>query len=73
MTPRTEELRREVLALPAEGRAELMASLEVVEEASDEIDAAWATVARRRALDDESDDIPWEEVQADAYAHLRAR
>ena len=70
MTPRTEELRRELLELPAEERAELMASLEVVDEASDEVDAAWAAIAQRRALDDESDDIPWEEVQAEVYAHL---
>ena len=53
MTGRTQELLREVLALPAEDRAEvaaaLLASLDAADVTTAEIEAAWAAEMERRA------------------------
>jgi hypothetical protein len=54
MTERTQELLREVLALPAEDRAEIaaavLASLDSAEVTTAEIEAAWAAEIEKRAI-----------------------
>ncbi len=71
MTPRTEELLRDALALPAEERADvaagLLASLEEPTSADESaVEAAWAREIERRAhrvLSDESVGDRWEDVR----------
>lgn len=80
MTQRTQELLREVLALPAEDRAdvaaELLASLDDAEVKTADIEAAWAAEIEKRArrvLAGESQGIPWEDVRRRAEAELHKR
>jgi putative addiction module component (TIGR02574 family) len=80
MTQRTQDLLREALALPADERAdvaaELLASLDEGDVATEEIEAAWAVEIERRArrvLSGESAGIPSEDVRRRAEAELRKR
>ncbi len=80
MTQRTQELLREALALPADERADvaaqLLASLDDEDIATEEIEAAWALEIEKRArrvLSGESDGIPREDVRRLAEAELRKR
>lgn len=80
MTQRTQELLREVLALPAEDRAdvaaELLASLEDGDVKTADIEAAWAAEIEKRArrvLAGESQGIPWKDVRRRAEAELHER
>lgn len=81
MSPRAQELLREVLALPLEERADvaaqLLASLDdaAVEDPA-EVEAAWAAEIERRArrvLAGESARTPWDDVRRRAEADLRRR
>ena len=70
MSTRSQELLREVLALPPNERAdvaaELLASLEERTDNLDEVQAAWAVEIERRArrvLEGESAGEPWEVVR----------
>jgi putative addiction module component (TIGR02574 family) len=80
MTPRAQDLLREALALPVDERtdvaAELLASLDEDDVATEDIEAAWAVEIERRArrvLSGESEGIPSEDVRRRAEAELRKR
>ena len=80
MTQRTQDLLREALALPVDERAdvaaELLASLNEDDVATEDIEAAWAVEIERRArrvLSGESEGIPSEDVRRRAAADLRKR
>ena len=81
MSPRAQELLREVLALPVKERADvaaqLLASLDDAA-ATDpaEVEAAWAEEIERRArrvMAGETAGIPWDDVRRRAEAELRQR
>lgn len=70
MTQRTQDLLREALALPVDERADvaaqLLASLDDEDIATEDIEAAWATEIEKRArrvLSGQSEGIPWEDVR----------
>jgi putative addiction module component (TIGR02574 family) len=79
MSPRTQELLREVLALPVKERADvaaqLLASLDDAEAIDPaEVEAAWAEEIERRArrvMAGETSGIPWEDVRRHAESELR--
>lgn len=78
MTQRTQELLREALALPVDERADvaaqLLASLDDTDVATEDIEAAWAVEIEKRArrvLAGQSEGIPWEDVRRRAEAELR--
>lgn len=78
MTQRTQELLREALALPVDERADvaaqLLASLDDEDVATEDIEAAWAAeieTRARRVLSGQSEGIPWEDVRRRAEAELR--
>lgn len=81
MSARTQELLREVLALPVNERAnvaaQVLASLDdAAMEDPAEIEAAWATEIERwarRVLSGESAGIPWGDVRRRGEAELRRR
>jgi len=80
MTQRTQELLREALALPVDERADvaaqLLASLDDEDVATEDIEAAWAVeieTRARRVLSGQSEGIPWEDVRRRAEAELRKR
>ncbi|MBI3493582.1 MAG: addiction module protein [Acidobacteria bacterium] len=80
MTQRTQELLREALALPVDERADvaaqLLASLDDEDVATEDIEAAWAVEIEKRArrvLSGQSEGIPWEDVRRRAEAELRKR
>ena len=80
MTQRTQELLREALALPVDERADvaaqLLASLDDEDVATEDLEAAWAAEIERRArrvLAGQSEGIPWEGVRRRAEAELRKR
>ena len=80
MTQRTQDLLREALALPVDERADvaaqLLASLEEEDIATEDIEAAWAVeieTRARRVLSGQSDGIPWEDVRRRAEAELPKR
>jgi putative addiction module component (TIGR02574 family) len=80
MTQRTQELLREALALPADERADvaaqLLASLDAEDVATEDIEAAWAIEIEKRArrvLSGQSEGVPWEDVRRRAEAELRKR
>jgi len=80
MTQRTQDLLREALALPVDERADvaaqLLASLDDEDVATEDIEAAWAVEIEKRArrvLSGESDGIPREDVRRRAEAELRKR
>jgi putative addiction module component (TIGR02574 family) len=80
MTQRTQDLLREALALPVDERADvaaqLLASLDDEDVATEDIEAAWAVEIERRArrvLSGQSEGIPWEDVRQRAEAELRKR
>ena len=80
MVQRTQELIREALALPVDERADvaaqLLASLDKEDVATEDIQAAWAEEIEKRArrvLSGQSEGIPWEEVRRRAEAELRRR
>ena len=80
MTQRTQELLREALALPVDERADvaaqLLASLDDEDVATEDIEAAWAVEIEKRArrvLSGQSAGIPWEDVRRRAEAELRKR
>jgi putative addiction module component (TIGR02574 family) len=78
MTQRAQELLREALALPVDERADvaaqLLASLDNGEVATEDIEAAWGVEIERRArrvLAGQSEGIPAEDVRKRAEAELR--
>jgi putative addiction module component (TIGR02574 family) len=79
MSSRTQELLREVLTLPLDGRAEvaaeILASLDDAEaERQADVEAAWAAEIERRArrvMAGDTKGIPWEEVRRPAEVELR--
>jgi putative addiction module component (TIGR02574 family) len=80
MTQRTQDLLREALALPMDERADvaaqLLASLDDEDVATEDIEAAWAGEIEKRArrvLSGQSEGIPWEDVRRRAEAELRKR
>jgi putative addiction module component (TIGR02574 family) len=80
MTQRTQELLREALALPVDERADvaaqLLASLDDEDVATEDIEAAWAAEIEKRArrvLSGQSEGIPSEDVRRRAEADLRKR
>ena len=80
MTQRTQELLREALALPVDERADvaaqLLASLDDEDVATEDIEAAWAAEIEKRArrvLAGQSEGIPWEDVRRRAEADVRKR
>ena len=80
MTQRTQELLREALALPVDERADvaaqLLASLDDEDVATEDIEATWAAEIEKRArrvLSGQSEGIPWEDVRRRAEADLRKR
>lgn len=80
MTQRTQDLLREALALPVDERADvaaqLLASLDDEDVATEDIEAAWAAeieMRARRVLSGQSEGIPWEDVRRRAEAELRKR
>jgi putative addiction module component (TIGR02574 family) len=81
MSPRSQELLREALALPLDERADvaaqLLASLDdaAVDDPS-EVEAAWAAEIERRArrvMAGESAGVPWQDVRRRAEEELRRR
>lgn len=80
MTQRTQDLLREALALPVDERADvaaqLLASLDDEDVATEDIEAAWAAEIEKRArrvLSGQSEGIPWGDVRRRAEAELRKR
>ena len=80
MTQRTQDLLREALALPVDERAEvaaqLLASLDEDDVATEDVEAAWAVEIEKRArrvLSGQSEGIPWEDVRRRAEAELPKR
>ena len=80
MTQRTQDLLREALALPVDERADvaaqLLASLDEEDVATEDIEADWAVEIEKRArrvLSGQSDGIPWEDVRRRAEAELPKR
>ena len=80
MTERTQELLREALALPVDERADvaaqLLASLDGEDVATEDIEAVWAVEIEKRArrvLSGQSEGIPWEDVRRRGEAELRKR
>ena len=80
MTQRTQDLLREALALPVDERAnvaaQLLASLDDEDVATEDIEAAWAAELERRArrvLSGQSEGTPREDVRRRAEAELRKR
>ena len=80
MSTRTQELLREALALPVDERADvaaqLLASLDDEDVATEDIEAAWAVEIEKRArrvLSGQSEGIPWEDVRRRAEAELRKK
>jgi putative addiction module component (TIGR02574 family) len=81
MTSRAQDVLREALALPLDERAdvaaELLASLDdAVAERPADVEAAWAAEIERRArraLEDESSGVAWDDVRRRAEAELRKR
>ena len=80
MTQRTQDLLREALALPVDERADvaaqLLASLDDEDVATEDIEAAWAVEIEKRArrvLSGQSEGIPWEDVRRRAEAELHKR
>ncbi|MEQ1868558.1 MAG: addiction module protein [Vicinamibacterales bacterium] len=81
MSPRSQELLREALALPVHERADVAAQLlaSLDDAAADdpgEVEAAWAAEIGRRArrvLAGESAGVPWQEVRRRAEEELRRR
>jgi putative addiction module component (TIGR02574 family) len=80
MTQRTQDLLREALSLPVDERADvaaqLLASLDDEDVATEDIEAAWAVEIEKRArrvLSGQSEGIPWEDVRRRADAELRKR
>jgi putative addiction module component (TIGR02574 family) len=80
MTQRAQDLLREALALPLDERADvaaqLLASLDDEDVATDDIEAAWAVEIEKRArrvVSGQSEGIPWEDVRRRAEAELRKR
>ncbi len=79
MSPRAQELFREVMALSVKERADLAAELlasldEAAAEDPAEVEAAWAEEIERRArrvVSGESVGLPWDEVRRRAKAALR--
>ena len=78
MTQRAQDLLREALALPVDERADvaaqLLASLDDEDIATEDIEAAWAVEIERRArrvLTGQSEGVPWEDVRRRAEAELR--
>ena len=79
MTQRTQELLREALALPVDERADvaaqLLASLNDEDVATEDIEAAWAAEIEKRArrvLSGQSEGIPWEDVRRRAEVSTSA-
>jgi putative addiction module component (TIGR02574 family) len=80
MTQRAQDLLREALALPVDERADvaaqLLASLDDEDVATDDIEAAWAVEIEKRArrvVSGQSEGLPWEDVRRRAEAELRKR
>ncbi len=81
MSPRAQELLREVLALPLEERADVAAQLlasldDAAAEDPAEVEAAWAAEIERRArrvLAGETAGTPWNDVRRRAEADLRRK
>jgi putative addiction module component (TIGR02574 family) len=80
MTQRAQDLLREALALPVDERADvaaqLLASLDDEDVATDEIEAAWAVEIEKRArrvVSGQSEGIPREDVRRRAEAEFRTR
>lgn len=80
MSQRTQEILQEALALPVDERADvaaqLLASLDDEDVATEDIEAAWAIEIEKRArrvLSGQSEGIPWEDVRRRAEAELRKR
>jgi putative addiction module component (TIGR02574 family) len=80
MSQRTQEILQEALALPVDERADvaaqLLASLDDENVATEDIEAAWAIEIEKRArrvLSGQSEGIPWEDVRRRAEAELRKR
>ncbi len=80
MTQRAQALLIEALALPLDERAdvaaELLASLDGLDEPVEDVQAAWAIEIEKRArrvLAGETAGTPWEEVRRRADAELRKR
>jgi putative addiction module component (TIGR02574 family) len=80
MTQRAQDLLREALALPVDERADvaaqLLASLDDEDVATEDIEAAWAVEIEKRArrvLSGQSEGLPWEDVRRRAEAELRKR
>jgi putative addiction module component (TIGR02574 family) len=80
MTQRAQDLLREALALPLDERADvaaqLLASLDDEDVATDDIEAAWAVEIEKRArrvVSGQSEGISWEDVRRRAEAELRKR
>jgi putative addiction module component (TIGR02574 family) len=81
MSPRTQELLREAMALPVKERADLAAELlasldDAASEDPAEVEAAWAAEIERRArrvMTGETAGIPWEDVRRRAEAELRRK
>jgi putative addiction module component (TIGR02574 family) len=78
MTQRAQDLLREALALPVDERADvaaqLLASLDDEDIATEDIEAAWAVEIEKRArrvLTGQSEGVPWEDVRRRAEAELR--
>jgi len=81
MSPRAQELLREVLALPLDERADVAAQLlasldDAAAENPAEVEAAWATEIERRAkraMAGETTGIPWDDVRRRGEADLRRK
>jgi putative addiction module component (TIGR02574 family) len=81
MSPRAQELLREVLALPLDERADVAAQLlasldDAAAEDPAEVEAAWAAEIERRArrvMAGETTGIPWDDVRRRAEADLRRK
>jgi putative addiction module component (TIGR02574 family) len=73
MSDRARKLLQDALELPVPERAELAADLlaSLDGEPDDEVEAAWAAEAERRAreaLANPDDDVAWESVRAELHA-----
>ena len=81
MSPRTQELLREAMALPVDERADLAAELlasldDAAAEDPAEVEAAWAAEIERRArrvIAGETTGIPWGDVRRGAESELHRR
>ena len=81
MSPRSQELLREALALPIDERADVAAQLlasldDAAVDDPGEVEAAWAAEIERRArrvMGGESAGVPWQDVRRRAEEELRRR